>query len=156
MSKTAAPVYIVNLETRESIKLHFIPKEIEWEAKSNVATIASIARNNPFYHFTGGEDIINLELDWHAYDVERTSAIDAAIKLKSWTRNDGYRRGLPRLKLIFGKLFENHVFIATGAPYIMSMFQMPKGMMPAQVTQKLTLKKVTLSNDTRKTIINSR
>ena len=156
MSKTAAPVFIVNLETKEYIKLHFVPLEVQWEAKSNVAAIASIARNNPFYHFTGGEDTINLDLDWHAYDVDRQSAIGAANTLKAWSRNDGYKKGLPRIKLIFGEIFRDHVFIITGANYRMSLFQRQKGMRPAQVTQSLTLKKVTMLNETRKIILNSR
>lgn len=156
MSKTAAPVFIVNLETKEYIKLHFVPLEVEWESKSNIAAIASIGRNNPFYHFTGGEDTINLELDWHAYDNARQSAIGAANTLKAWSRNDGYKKGLPRIKLIFGNLFRDHVFIIAAAPYKMSLFQRNRGMMPAQVNQTLTLKKVTMSNETRNTILNAR
>lgn len=138
----------------ESLRLHFIPNEIAWETKSDIKAIPSIARNNPFYHMTGGEDKITLELDWHAYDEERVSAINAANALKSWSKNDGYRRGLPRIKIICGSLFKNHIWIIQAAPYTMSLFQPNKGMLPAQVYQKLTLCKVTTINERRKTIAN--
>ena len=146
---TSAEVYLVNLETLEKLSIMYIPRQLEWEAPSNWVAIPTIGRNNPFYHYTGAEDKLSFELDWFAYDEDRVLAINAATKVKSWARNNGYRSRPPRIQLIWGKLFQNHVFIIEDASYTLSDFQQNKQMMPAQIRQQLVLNKVTEDNELR-------
>ncbi len=141
-------LYIVNMDTGEKLSILFSPMEINWDAKSTLVAIPTMGRNNPFYHYTGAEDKIEFELDWYAMDRARVSAINSCNKLKSWSRNSGYNKRIPRIKLIFGTLFSNHVFLIEDAPYTMSLFQKTHGMMPAQCMQSISLVKITSYNET--------
>ncbi len=148
--RTEATIAIVNLDTRERVSVMFVPKDVNWQAKSNWSVIPTMARNNPFYHYTGGEDKLSFELDWYAGDSSREDAIAAATKIKSWSRNNGYRNRPPRIMVIFGRLFRNHVFVLESAPYKMELFHRQKGvnedLLPVQIYQTITLLKVTSAN----------
>jgi len=151
-NRTEADIFLVNLETLEQVSIMFVPNELEWESVSNWAVIPTIGRNNPFYHYTSGEDTLSFELDWYANDESRVQAINACTKIKSWARNNGFSRRPPRIQLIWGNLFQNHVFIIQESGYRLSNFQRPKGMMPAQAYQTIVLKKVTPVNESTATI----
>lgn len=149
---TKAEIYIVNMETGEKVRVMFVPLLLEWESTSNLAPIATLGRNNPFYHYTGGEDKLSFELDWLATDKAKTAAINACNKLKSWSKNNSYKKPPPRIKLIFGTLFSNHIFLIADASYNMAMFQGTHRMLPAQCYQTIELVKITSYNETHKDI----
>lgn len=143
------------------VDIMFTPSNIEWEADSKYATIPTFSRNNPFYHYTGGEDTITFILDWYAFDRDREEAIKRASRIKAWGRGDGYYSKPPLIVLDIGGLFLNNTYIIKAAPYTMSLFM--KGgytagkngqpgtangrLMPVQITQEITLLKVTSINE---------
>lgn len=152
-AKTKANIYLVNLDTLEKLSIQFIPKEgISWEATSKWAVIPTVGRNNPFYHYTGGEDSLTFKLDWYSNDQARQDAIAAARIVRSWSRANAYRSKPPRIMLIFGDVFKNDVWIIDSAPFTMELFQLPRNMRPAQVYQDITLKKITSFNESHTTM----
>lgn len=139
--------------TYRYLRIQYVPKEINYDPQANWVPIASVGRNNPFYHYTGGEDTLTFQLDWHATDELRESVIKSCKWVEALTRNDGYR-GEPHLvKLIFGDLFQESTWVVTAAPYNMVQFH-AAGMRPIQAYQELTLKRVTTHNRTRDEILN--
>src|SRR5688500_14575029 len=50
----------------ESLQIQTVPIEMQVTPTANWATIPSIGRNNPFYHYTGGEDTLTFQLDWYS------------------------------------------------------------------------------------------
>lgn len=150
---TEAQVFLVNLDTTEKLPIMFIPQEgLNWGAKSNWAVIPTVGRNNPFYHYTGGEDVLKFQLDWYAGDKGRVSAINAANKVKAWSRNNGYESRPPRVALIWGDLFQSHTFVIQSAEYTMEMFDRTHKMMPVQIYQEISLAKITDDNETHEEI----
>lgn len=156
-------LYLINLSARPLVKLvvTFMPKVISWEALSSWKVIPTIGRNNPFYHYTGGEDTISFQLDWYATDKARDLATKNAKVVRSWSRANGYLQKPPRIALEFEGLFRNDTFIIESAPFDMSMFVRPnysfnsgtkegtadQELKPLQITQQITLKKITSFNE---------
>lgn len=143
----------------EVIRLPFIPKELEYNSESSFATIKPLGRNNPKYHFTGGEDRLEFEIDWHAFDWGRREVAENCRKIEALSKADGYDHGPHRVKLLWGGenvLFSEHEFIVLAAPYRFTQFNKgninSKGelestyMLPIQAYQKVTLGRITRNN----------
>ena len=158
-------VAIIDLDSKgpdnqyEVIRLPFIPRELAYNSESAFAAIKPMGRNNPFYHFTGAEDKLEFEIDWHAFDWGRREVIENCRKIESLTKADAYNHGPHRVKLLWGKenlLFSDHDFIILAAPYRMTQFNKgnigPTGniesthMLPIQAYQKVVLARITREN----------
>lgn len=158
-------VAIIDLDAKgidnqyEVIRLPFIPKELEYNSESAFAAIKPMGRNNPNYHFTGAEDKLEFEIDWHAFDWGRREVIENCRKIESLTKADGYNFRPHRVKLMWGReniLFSDHEFIVLAAPYRLTQFN--KGninadgnlestyMLPIQAYQEITLGRITSNN----------
>jgi len=146
-------------EGTEVIRLPFIPKELEYNSASAFATIKPLGRNNPNYHFTGAEDKLEFEIDWHAFDWGRREVIEKCRKIESLSKADGYNFRPHRVGLMWGRddvLFNNMEFIVLAAPYKLTQFN--KGnldsqgravsthMLPIQAYQQVTLGRITSNN----------
>lgn len=144
---------IKDLVTFEEIKIQFVPQTLDYLPDSNFVAIASMGRNNPFYHFAGSEDTLKLDLDWHSYDVNREDVIANCKKLEALSKNDGYNAAPHKVKLIWNSiLFSDAVWQVVAAPYKLSMFHAGVNMLPGQAYQFVTLKKVTDHNLTSEEI----
>lgn len=139
-------LYIINLDTNERIHLQTVPKEIRIGGDSNFKAIASMGRNNPFYHYTGAEDSIEFTISWYANEDDRKDVIRNCKWLQSWTRADGDNSGPPDIRLFFGQLFRDGLFKLTSANYEMSLFDRPHNMLPTLAMQHLTFKRITQVN----------
>lgn len=126
----------------EKLRIQCVPMEISYAPESNWAVIPSIGRNNPFYHYTGGEDVLQFTLDWYSTDETRFDVIDKCRIVESWTRSDAYKQAPPTIILVYGDLFSVQKWILTSAQYKMSLFDKERGMLPRQAYQELTLKRV--------------
>lgn len=149
----------------ETIKLPFIPKELNYGAESNYATIKPIGRNTPKYHFTGSEDILEFEIDWHSLDSDRRDVITKCRRIESLSKADGYDGDPHRVMLKWGAadiLFEDHIFIVLSAKYRLTQFSKgyldKKGnivnnyMLPVQAYQTVRLGRVSSYNLTKNAI----
>jgi len=147
---TPSNMWLVRLDSRgaevESLRIQTVPLEISVEPTSNWAVIPSIGRNNPFYHYTGGEDIISFTLDWYSVDPLRTDVIKKCRWVESLSKANGYKDQPPRMLLVYGNLYRFNTWIIESAQYRISLFDKEQGMLPRQAYQEIILKKVTDRN----------
>lgn len=148
-------LYIYDLETNEKIKIQFVPQELDYKPESNFVAIASMARNNPLYHYVGSEDTLEFTLDWFAREESREDVIRNCKKLEALTKNDSFGRDPHPVKLIWNsKLFSDAQWLVVAAPYKLSLFQAHRSMLPQQAIQTITLKRITEGNTSIQTIRN--
>lgn len=160
-----------SLNSISRVDIMYTPEEIKWEALSQWAIIPAMSRNNPHYHYTGGEDTLTFMLDWYAFDSAREEALKRASIVKSWSRANAYSNRPPAILLYMGGLFTNHRWVIKSANYSMSLFMKPNyvprhtlssgngtnqrvveataenRIMPVQIHQELVLYKVTSKNE---------
>lgn len=144
---TPSNMWLVHIDARgnrvEKLRIQTVPLEINVAPTANWVVIPSIGRNNPFYHYTGGEDVVKFTLDWYSVHPLRQDVIFNCRWVESLSRANGYKKEPPRVLLIFGDLFNHTEWIVESAPYRLSLFDREKQMLPRQAYQELTLKKVT-------------
>jgi hypothetical protein len=142
------------------IKFPFIPKEIEYNTDSTFAAIKPVARNNAKYHYTGSEDKIEFEIDWHSFNLDRYDVITKCRAVEALTKGDGYNNPPHRVILKWGTsnlLFQDHIFMVLSAPYRLVQFNKAQvnqktgevertHMLPIQAYQKVTLARITSTN----------
>lgn len=138
--------YILDLVTLKRIFFQGLPLELEIAGDSNFATMASMGRNNPFYHFTGSEDVIKFNLSWFAAVEEQDDVLKKCKWLHSLTKNNGYKKRVHHVQFSFGDMFKASEFIIVSAPYSLRLFNRELGMLPRIATQEITLKRVTADN----------
>lgn len=149
------PLYLVPLDAIElrALKIQTIPLEVSVDPTPKWAVIPSIARNNPFYHYTGGEDKLSFTLDWYSERDNRQDVIQKCRWVEALSKGDGYLKGPSRVLLIFGDLFKTDSWIIESAPYKLSLFDTSRELLPRQAYQELTLNKVSDHNTTRKEVL---
>lgn len=143
-------ISIIDTVSGKSVKLPFVPRELKYTPEANWKAIASMGRNNPLYHFTGGEDTLEFEIDWFAQKENRTDVLLNCKWLESLSKNDAYENPPPPVILHWNKdMFSDSLWIVHAAPYRMLDFQAHKNMLPQQAYQQVTLKRITETNLTR-------
>ena len=140
------------------IRLPFIPRELEWNIDSNFVAIKPIGRNNAKYHYTGSEDTLEFEIDWHSYDLNRDDVIKNCRAIEALSKNDSYDNPPHRVLIKWGQedvLFRDIVFLVVSAPYKMTQFNKSQfyngtvqrtAMLPIQARQKVRLARITSHN----------
>jgi hypothetical protein len=145
---------IIDMVTLERLHFQSIPREINVDSSSTWVAIESVGRNNPFYHFTGSEDIIQFTLSWFCDDESRQDVIKKCKWLEALTKNDGYDVAPHPVKLVFGDLFKASTFIVHKAKYQLANFNREYKMMPMLAFQEVELRKITSVNTKRDRILN--
>lgn len=149
----------------ELVELQWIPKTISYKPQNKLVALASVGRNNPFYHYGGSEDSLEFTIDWFfTNDLSREKALKNARWVESLSKTNGYESGLHRIKLIWGTsgIYANDLWLIAEAPYELSNWvdnglEMVKanskylkikqfGLLPQSVTQDILLKRVTQFN----------
>lgn len=146
---TPSEMWLVRLSNNaqvESLRIQTVPFEIEIDPAPNWAIVPTLGRNNPFYHYTGGEDTLQMTLDWYSVDPLRNDVIDKCRWVQSLCKADGYKKEPPAVLLIFGNLFRNTTWIIKNAPYKLSIFDKEMKMLPRQAYQEVTLAKISDHN----------
>lgn len=151
----------------ESITLPFVPRELSYEPSSKFVGIATMGRNNPHYHFTGSEDVLQFDIDWFSSQDDRKDVINNCRWVEALSKADGYTEAPHRIKLVWSEndlLFADQTWLVTAAPYKLTDFvkgyknqsgQIVKvGMLPQQAYQQVTLKRVASHNLNASEIIN--
>ena len=142
------------------IKLPFIPTELSYNVDSTFAAIKPIARNNAKYHYTGSEDHLEFEIDWHSNNEYRDDVITNCRLIEALSKGDGYNRPPHRVMLQWGindVLFKDHIFVVTSASYRLLNFNKAQvnqksgaiertNMLPIQAYQRVSLARVTSTN----------
>lgn len=156
-------IYNLNIDPIKYITLQNRPPELEFRGETTWATIKSMGRNTPMYHYTGSEDIIQFNVSWYASDPNNPEEVLSKCRLlESWTKSNGYQASPPILKIEWGKsgIFEDHSYILTSATYTLKNFQNASRvrvpgqpaqyrdgrLLPATATQELIFKRVSAYN----------
>lgn len=146
--------YILDLVTRERLFFQTIPTEHKYHPDSNWAVINSPGRNNPLYHFTGGEDTLSFTMSWYADVSTRDDVLKAVKWLESLGKNNGYDEKPHSLQCIWGDLYRDAKWIMfSSGPIDFSMFDREFGMLPRLAKQEIVLKRITTINRTRTDIL---
>jgi hypothetical protein len=137
----------MDTRTQESLVLQYVPKELDYVPASEFQAIMTFGRNNPRYHYTGSEDTITFELDWHADEEAKNDVIRKCRWIEALTKNDNYNNPPPPILFKWGDVFNSDdLWLVTSAPYKWSNFDKTAGMRPKQAYQTITLKRITTSN----------
>lgn len=144
---------LVNLSTGEYLVLQGLPLELSYSPESQVATIASVGRNNPLYQPTSSEDILKLNISYYSTEELKRDVIKNCKWVESLTKNDGFMKGHPEVMLFWGELYQKAKWLVISAPYTMRLFDRDNGMLPKLATQEVTLKRITETNLRHKEIL---
>lgn len=167
-------VIIYNLTSNGSysyIILQNRPSELEFRGETSWASIHSMGRNNPMYHYTGAEDTLQFNISWFCSDPKNPAeVINKCRLLESWSKANGYLASPPILKIQWGGsgIFDDHRYILTSATYTLKNFQnghidrrsdnptfVDTKLFPMVATQELIFKRVSDHNITYSDIIDS-
>lgn len=101
---TRGQVYLVELKPPfQSLEFQFIPGEIQKERTGTWANIGIVGRNNSRHHLTGGEDKIELQLDFNSlFEADKARAYKSVTFLESLTLRDAKFGGYQNVKLVWG------------------------------------------------------
>lgn len=151
-SKPGQP-YFIDLVNLERLFLQTIPQELNYGPEATFVAIASAGRNNPLYHWVGGEDKLEFTISWYGDQEDRRDVIAKCKWLEALTRNNGYEEKPHNVQFIFGDLFRDAKWIVTNASYKLSNYNRQFGMLPQLAFQEICLKRVSELNRTRQDIL---
>lgn len=141
MATTQGKLYFVATKSLERLEIQFVPNELGMTRNSDTQSVQVVGRNNPFYHYTAGETLLNLELDFHAEREDRQDVIEKCRWLEGLAYNDDYPNPPEVVKLVFGQLFKDEIWVVKSVNYKLTQFDRLYGFFPkqAKVTVSLAL-----------------
>lgn len=137
-STTEGKLYFIALQTLDRLEIQFVPK-INKSRNANYANIQVIGRNTPRYQYLSGESTLNLELDFYAQQEDRRDVIDKCNWLEHLTFNDGYITPPQKIKLVFGDMYKDEVWVVKRVDVSYENFHKGFGFLPQQAYVNLTL-----------------
>lgn len=154
ISTTEQQLYIVELaEPFERLAIQFMPN-VRGSRVGNYSKVQIVGRNNPKYHFTGGEDSLRLDMEFMAFSELGDEVWKKIQWLKSLTANDAFNGPTHEVSLIFGRMYRNQRWIITRVDDQPRRFDHKKGMFPIEATVSINLSRVTERNLTIQDIRN--
>ena len=140
MATTNGQLYFIGLRTLERVIIQFVPDKLSLSRGANVSGLNVIGRNNPIYHFTGGETLLDFDLDFHAEAQDRQDVITKVKWLEALCYSDGREYPPEKIKLVFGSIFRDEEWSVVSVKYDLSLFDKQFGFLPRQANVKVTLK----------------
>jgi len=135
ISTTNGNLYIVELEDPfEKMEIQFVPENIAQPRTANLKSVNIVGRNNDLLHYTGGQETMQLTLDFLADDERRTEVIDKIRWLKSLTMKDGDNGPFRNVSLIMGDLFKNQVWAVSSVEPTMTHFDGDHNWLPLRAS----------------------
>lgn len=155
-------IYNLNASPYQYIELQNRPNQIDFRGETTWATIKSMGRNLPMYHYTSAEDIIQFNVSWYCNDPNNDGEVLFKCRLlESWTKGNGFKSSPPILYIQWGSsdMFANHKYILFSATYSLMDFRNSSldrrsdpmlarghGLYPSRATQELVFKRVSYYN----------
>lgn len=139
MSTTEGMLYFIALDTLDRLDIQFVPENLTINRNPNIASIQVVGRNNPIYHYISGDTNMNLELDFHSADENREDVLKKCKWLEHLAYNDGYAKEPQRVKLVFGDIFKDELWVIKKVSYVLSQFNKQKGFLPQQAIVSIEL-----------------
>jgi len=138
LNTTQGRLYIITEKTLEKLEIQFIPPSIEIQRNANYSVIQIVGRNTPQYQFLGGETRMPLTLDFYADDDARRDVELKCKWLEALCAYDG-KKPVQRVKLIFGDLFKEEMWVVQSVKYSFKLFDRVYGFRPRLGTAELSL-----------------
>lgn len=135
-------------EIEKKIEIQFTLPEISISRTSNIQTIQIVGRNNPLYQYTSGETSFPLTLDFYAQNADRRDVITTCRFLESLSANNGYKNPPQRIRLVYGALFRDEMWVIKSVKYRLSNFDKEYGYLPKQAYVDMDLVLDTQENAT--------
>ena len=159
-------IILYNLTSKpyEYIVIQNRPNRLEFKGETSWATIKSMGRNTPMYHFTGAEDVIQFNISWFCDDPDHLDEVVNKCRfLEAWTKANGYQASPPVIQIQWGtsEIFKDHYYILTSATYTLENFNdfiringkkrkdlkaADGKLLPSTATQELIFKRVSATN----------
>ncbi len=124
----------------------FVPDKLVYNRKADFQSIKVITRNTPKYQYTGGSTTLSLKLDIYAETKSRQDVIERCRALESLTYTNGYKEAIPHIRLVWGALFRDEVWVVQSVNYELSLFKPDFDFMPQQAYVNITLLRVSENN----------
>lgn len=166
-------IYNTHVSPYQYIELQNRPPSIDYRGETTWATIKSMGRNTPMYHYTGSEDIVQFNVSWYCNDPDNPAEVITKCKLlESWSKSNAYQSAPPILQIQWGNsdIFEDHYYILTSATYSLSNFRNASrqrmkssvdiredlDLYPSSATQELIFKRVSSYSLSHEDIVKSK
>ena len=164
--KGSNQIILYNLTSKpyEYIVIQNRPNRLEFKGETSWASIKSMGRNTPMYHFTGAEDVIQFNISWFCDDPDHLDEVVNKCRfLEAWTKANGYQASPPVIQIQWGNsdIFKDHYYILTSATYTLENFNdfiringnerkdlkaADGQLLPSTATQELIFKRVSATN----------
>lgn len=114
-STTDGQAYIIAIDSEpiEKLPIQYIPQEISWDRQANEERVDIVGRNIPYFHFTGGERVLPLKLDFYAAADLRDDVLEKIRWLEALTYSEGKGTTSQRVKVVMGELFRDETWVVT-------------------------------------------
>ena len=170
-AKTQNRVIIYNISSTpyQYIELQVRPASLDFKGETTWASIKSMGRNTPMYHYTGAEDTLQFNTSWFRTDPNHPDeVVNKCRLLEAWSKSDGYEAAPPILMIQWGddqadSLFKDHRYILISATYTLKNFSdttrtwdsgkktlsnslVNNKLYPTSATQELIFKRVSSNN----------
>ena len=123
VTTTNKQLYIVEtVSPFSSIDIQFVPYEINNPRDAKLQNVTIVGRNDELMHYITGNEKLSLNLDFYAPHDNVKEVNDKINWLKSLTMNDGYSGKYRNVKIVFGDLFKNQVWVIKSVNPKMSHF----------------------------------
>lgn len=121
-------IYNLSKSPYQYIELQVRPKSLDFKGETTWASVKSMGRNTPMYHYTGAEDTLQFNTSWYRTDSDNLDeVVNKCRLLEAWSKADGYRAAPPVLMIQWGddeqdSLFKDHYYILISATYTLRDF----------------------------------
>ncbi len=133
-------LYIIAIDSPDVnfLQIQYSPFTINYSRQAKVQSLAIVGRNSDVHQYTGGATKLSLSLDFYATDNLRLSAKESIKWLESmqYSNEDAPPS---RLKLNFGNLFQDEIWILQTMNATYSVFEAAFGWMPRYATANISL-----------------
>lgn len=150
---TAGRLFITALDSLERLEIQYVPKELTIERVADYGDIRIVGRNNPFHHYVNGHENLDIDLDFHSIEKAREDVVKKCNWLKSISMNDGYDNPPEVIRLTFGRLFREEIWVIRSVRINYAQFEERTGFLPVQAYVKLGLSLSPKQNTKRSDVI---
>ena len=136
-------LYIVAIDSPEveRLQIQYAPMEIFEGREARINNIPIVGRNEDLKQFSGGSSTLSFALTFFAVEQGFEDAKRNVQWLKSMTYKDGDRPP-SRLKIVFGDLFKDELWVLNKVDVTYSVFQPASGWLPRYATADLAFSKI--------------
>jgi hypothetical protein len=139
---------IIRAGKHDTHKFQFVPSTINYRRKASYANVDVIMRNIPKPHYTGGDASMSFQLDYFAEQEDRSDVVNRVRELEAATYADGFNSPPAIVKVVWGKMFREELWVITDFNAKYSDFRPMNGFLPQQAYVDLTLQLISETNPT--------